>query len=159
MQNKKLPETLTWKAQSHIQHQRSPFWYFMFAIVTLALLSFAVYSHSLLTGITFFLVCTVLLTLSIQPSREVTYKITKTGISVGHLTYPYKIIKRFWIIYNPPEVKTINLETTAYLNNRVILQLGNQDPVLVKLILGDYILEDLETEESISETLARRLKI
>jgi hypothetical protein len=154
----KIPETVSWKAQSHIEHSRSMGWYILFALVGLGLLAYAFYTQSITAGITFFLIIIVLLVLTNQPSREVTYKITKTGISVGNQTYPFKIIKKFWIVYNR-EVKTLNFETTAYLNNQISLQIGKQNPVEIKLILSEYLPEDLEKEESITESLARRLKI
>ncbi|HEX9502777.1 MAG TPA: hypothetical protein VF974_00445 [Patescibacteria group bacterium] len=159
MQNQKIPETLTWKAPSHIKHQRSSAWYLIFSLCGLALLAFAFYIRSITAGLTFFLIVVVLLIISTQSSREVTYKVTKTGIAAGNMIYPFKIIKRFWIIYNPPEVKTLHFETTAYLNSQVTLQLGPQDPVELKLVLGGYLPEDIEMEESITESLARRLKI
>lgn len=77
----------------------------------------------------------------------------------GEILYPYKIIKKFWLVYNPPITKTLNFETTAYLNNRISIQLGSQDPVAVKLYLSQYLPEDLDRTESLSETLARTLKI
>ena len=154
-----IPETLTWEAPSHIQHQRSSAWYLIFTLCALGLFGFAFYIQSITAGLTFFLIIAVLLILSTQSSREITYKVTKTGIVAGNMVYPFKIIKRFWIIYNPPEVKTLNFETTAYLNNQVTLQLGQQDPVELKLVLGNYVPEDIEMEESITESLARRLKI
>jgi hypothetical protein len=154
-----IPETLTWKAPSHIQQKRSSNWYLGFAFVSLGLLAFAYYTQSLTAAITFVLIIIVLLILSTQPTQEVTYKVTKTGIIAGNTLYPFKIIKKFWVIYNPPAVKTLNFETTAYLNNRVTIQLGKQDPVQVKLVLANYLLEDIDMEESVSESLARKLKI
>lgn len=155
----KIPETLVWTAPSHIQPRRSPSWYLFFILISLGLVAYAVYTQSILTGITFGMIIVIVLVLSTRGGELTTYKITKTGISVGNTSYPFKVIKKFWIVYNPPEVKTVNLETSAYLNNRVIIQLGKQDPVTVKLVLSKYLPEDLDKEEHFSETLARRLKI
>lgn len=157
--DKTVPETLEWKAPSHIQHQRSPSWYFFLILVGVALLAYAIYSRSLLTGITFVLIILVILVLSTQKPREITYKITKTGITAGTRSYPFKVIKKFWIFYDPPHTKTLNLETSAYLNNRVVIQLDKQDPVMVKMVLSKYLKEDLDKEESFSDKLARNLKI
>ena len=154
-----LPETLTWQAPSHIEAKRSSVWYLGFALISLGLLAFAFYTHSIMTFLTFVLLIIVTLIFSSMPSKEMTYKITKTGIGAGSIIYPYKVIKKFWIIYNPPQVKTLNFETTAYINNQISLQLGRQDPVQIKLILSKYLHEDLDQEESLTETLARKLKI
>ena len=158
-QNQPIPETLTWQASSHLRHARSPRWYIGFGIVSIGLLVFAIFDHSILTILTFVLIIAAIYSLAIQPPQEITCRITKTGITVGEVVYAYKTIKYFWILYNPPEIKTLNFETTAYINNQVVVQLGGQDPLEVKVVLSQYLLEDLNREESMSDLLARRLKI
>jgi hypothetical protein len=158
MDDLKTSETLTWTAPSHIHHRRSPGWYLIFLLVSIGLIAYAIYTNSIITAITFFLIITVVLILSSERPTVTTYKITKTGISAGKISYPYKIIKKFWIVYNS-ETKTLNLETTAYLNNKVILQIGKQNPAMLKKILGQYLTEDLNNQESLSEAMARRFKI
>jgi hypothetical protein len=160
MPNKnELPESITWNAPSHKKHSHSVLWYLGYGLVSLGLIAFALYSHSIMTMITFILVIVVVLVISVQPVREKNYKLTRTGIVSESTIYPYKIIKKFWITYNPPEIKTLNFQTTAYLNNIIDIELGKQDPVAVKLFLAQYLFEDLNHEESFSATLARRLKI
>ena len=156
---KKLPEILTWKAPSHIQPQRSLAWYLGFSLISVGLIVFGVYSHSILTIITFCVIILSVLIFAIQKPKNVTYKATKTGITVDNSVYPYKIIKIFWINYDPPLTKTLNIETSAYLNNRLTLQLADHDPVLLRMFLKQYLPEDMNREESVSEALARRLKI
>jgi hypothetical protein len=75
------------------------------------------------------------------------------------MVYSFKTIKIFWLDYRPPEIKTLNFITTAYINNQITIQLGDQDPVAVKLLLKQYLPEDLNREESLTEMLARKLKI
>ena len=107
-QTQKNPESLTWKSPSHLAHRRSSLWYIIFAIVSVALLAFAIFNQSIITVITFVLIIFMIFIMTTQAPEEVTYKITKTGISLGDTLYPYKIIKTFWIVYNPPEVKILN---------------------------------------------------
>jgi len=158
-QTKEAPNDITWQAESHKQHLRSPAWYVIFGLVALCLIIFGIWSKSVTTVATFITVIFVVIVITSQKPRMLNYKVTKTGIAVGETVYPYKVIKTFWINYRPPEIKTLNFETSAYLNNLVTLQLGNQDPVTLKLFLSQYLRENLEREESFSETLARRLKI
>ncbi len=159
-QTQQLPETLIWQAASKQSSPHSPQWYLGFTVVSLALLAFAVfYDRSIITIITFLLIIGVVYIFSTQSPRQVTYKITTTGLAAGTTVYPYKIIKHFWILYYPPEVKKLNFRTTAYLNNQITFELGEQDPMIVKLVLGQYLPEDLEREETLTEVLARKLKI
>ncbi len=157
--NPSIPETLTWKAHAFKDHDRSPNWYIGLILVSIGLIAFAIYNKSIMTTITFGLIIFIVFVLSLQKPHDVEYKITKTGISSGKNIYPYKAIKTFWVLYNPPAIKTVNFETTAFMNNKISLQLGNQDPVLVKKVLSQYLPEDLDREESATEVLARRLKI
>ena len=157
--SQKIPELLEWQAANFISPKRSASWYIGFGIVGLILTAYALYDRSILTLITFSMIIVAVFLLSRQSPRLLTYTITKTGIYVGNSLYPYNTIKTFWIVYNPPEVKTLNFETTAYVNSQVTLQLGNQDPLQVKNVLSKYLPEDLERDESVSEILARKLKI
>ncbi len=159
MDHKSVPEIITWQAHSHIEHKRSFSWYIVMFLIAVGLMVYAFYTRSILTGITFGLIIIVISIVSNQKPRLITYKITKTGINVGSLLYPYKVIKTFWIIYDPPHVKNLNLETSAYLNNRVVIQLHKQDPVMIKLALSKYLKEDLEKEETFFDKLARNFKI
>ncbi|OGE90714.1 MAG: hypothetical protein A3E29_01130 [Candidatus Doudnabacteria bacterium RIFCSPHIGHO2_12_FULL_48_16] len=157
---KPRPREISWKTQSSTNPKRSLAWYVIFIILSLAALTFAIfYSESIITVITFSLIILVVLTLSFITRTETTYRLSPLGISAGRMIYPYKTIKKFWINYRPPEVKTLNLETTAYINNIIAIQLGNQDPVAVKQFLAQYLRQDLDHEETAAEILARRLKI
>ncbi len=109
--------------------------------------------------VTFCVIIFSILLFTAQGPKIVTYKATKTGIMSGGTIYPYKIIKTFWLVYNPPVTKTLNFETTAYLNNQVSIVLADQDPIELKLYLSQYLTEDLDRQESLTETLARGLKI
>jgi len=156
---KEVPKEIKWEANSHIPHNRSSSWYLIFGLVALGLIVFAIYTHSITTTITFVAIILTIMALASQKPKTITHKLTRSEIITGKNIYPYKIIKTFWINYNPPLTKTISFETTAYLNNKVTLQLGDQDPVTVKLFLSQYLREDLHREETFTETIARQLKI
>jgi len=159
MINKNLPETITWKAPSHISHQHSRRWYLTFIIIAIGLMAFAIFfERSIMTIVTFALMLAIVFVFANLPAKTITYKLTKTAITAGNVQYPYKIIKFFWLVYNP-EVKALNIETSSYLNNKISFQLGDQDPIAVKMFLSQYLLEDLDREERLSDSLARKLKI
>lgn len=149
---------LSWEAPEFAEHQRSKNWYIGFAAVSIMLIGFAVWLGSIITIITFCLLSAVGFGFAVQKPKQMTYSITNQGIIVGPSIYPYKNIRKFWIIYDPPHVKTLNFETTAYLNNIISIELGNQDPLPVKLTLKNNLLEDLDREESLSDMIARKAK-
>ena len=122
------------------------------------LIVFAAFSKSIMTVITFVLLILLSYAFAVKPPKSLRHSIGQVGIKVGNVAYPYKNIKTFWVVYNPPDVKTLNFETTAYLNNPVSVELGDQDPVEVKMLLKNFLVEDLEREESLSEVIARKAR-
>lgn len=157
-QNNNSLQEISWPAEEFKHQPKSFAWFIGFTIVSIALVVYAVFSKSVMTIIAFVLLITVAYLYAVKNPRILEHKITKTGIKAGNNLYPYKNIKKFWIVYQPPEVKTLNIETTAYLNNEVTIQLGNQDPVAVKLALRNYVPEDIDKEESLTDALGRKLK-
>jgi hypothetical protein len=151
-------ESLSWEAPEYIHHPKTAIWYIFFTLVAVGLIIYSFYLKSVLTMITFGLIIILGFIFSHKKPAIVSHKLTSNGIVLGDIIYPYKNIVKFWILYNPPHVKTLNLETTAYVNQHVALQLGDQDPVEVKIYLAKHLPEDLEKEESLTDAIARRLK-
>src|SRR4051812_30581274 len=108
MENK----TLSWTAGEFVSHKKSFWWYLGFLIVTAGLLAYAWYSHNILTLVTFVIICFLAFLFSHIHPRQITYRLTSTGIVTGSVQFPYRNIKKFWIIYTA-ENKTLNIETTA----------------------------------------------
>lgn len=160
MPNKKTENqtSISWTALEFVAHPKTPLWYLGFGVIALGLMVFGIFSQSIITIITFALLIIVAYVFAVKSPRRQTYELDARGIRVNDIIYPYKNIKTFWLVYNPPEVKALNFETTAYLNNLVSIELANQNPVAVKLFLNRYLPEDLDREESFSEVLARKVK-
>jgi len=73
---------------------------------------------------------------------------------------PWKDVQRFWIIYQPPEVKNVYIRFTSPLRNRLKIPLMNENPVEIRNTLNRFIEEDLsKTEEPLTDLLARRMKL
>jgi hypothetical protein len=153
MENKNI----TWTASEFKAHRKNYLWYVVFVLITLALIAYGIYIRNVISVITFVLLSIVTFFMSRQKPREITYMLSSTGITIGESNFPYRSIKKFWIIYTP-ENKTANFETTAYLNNQITMQLGSQDPLIVKQFLKAYLSEDLDKEESVTDVLARKFK-
>jgi hypothetical protein len=150
-------QNLRWEALEFKTHERTNFWYIGFAVIAIALIAYAIFTHNLLTTLTFIVLAAVWLIYSLQTPRIAEHELSPAGIRINRSLFPYKNIKKFWIIYSN-ENKTLNFETTAYLNNRISLQLGNQNPTAIKQFLKTYLPEDLNMEESLTDVLARKIK-
>lgn len=148
---------LSWSAQEFKIHKKNTEWYIGYLVFAFALLAYGWYSHNLLTLVTFAIIVVVVFYFSHQSPGVVKYELTSTGVMVGKTLIPYRSVKKFWIIYTSVN-KSVNFETSAYLNNQVSLQLGKQDPLPVREFLKKYLSEDLDREESFTEVLARKIK-
>jgi len=132
-------------------------WFIIFGVLSLGLIGFSIYTRNLMTIITFVLISVIALFFALQRPQLVTFKLTSTGISANRIFYPYRNIKKFWIVYGS-QAKALHFETIAYLNSQVSLELGKQDPLEVRQFLKKYLPEDLDKEEPFADILARRLK-
>jgi hypothetical protein len=148
---------LKWEAPEFKHHPKSIQWYTLFAIITIGLITYGIYIHDWLTSTTFFVLAMALLVFTTQRPTKVTHELTATGIRVKSTFFPYKNIRKLWIIYTK-ENKTLNLETTAYVNNQITLQLGKENPLTIREYLKSYLSEDLNQEETLTDIISRKIK-
>ncbi|NQV13227.1 MAG: hypothetical protein HQ530_02895 [Parcubacteria group bacterium] len=86
--------------------------------------------------------------------------ITKEGILIGEKLLTYEEdLKSFWVLYNPPEVKTLNFDRQQMMFPNISLQLEDENPLKIREALLRYLPEDMEKEEHFSEKAARKLGI
>jgi hypothetical protein len=152
-----MENKIVWTAREFSVHKKTALWYICFFIIVAALIAYAVYIRDILTIITFGLLAVVALIFSHQKPKEINYELNSVNAIAGQTTYPYRNIKKFWIIYSPKN-RTLNFETTAYINSHISLQLGNQDPTVVKQFLKNYLKEDIDQEENFTDVLSRKIK-
>ncbi len=148
---------ISWQALEYPEYKKNPFWFVLFGLVVALLVLFGIYTDSWTTAILFLLCGIIGIVYSSQKPKTVNIALNATGVRINSLFYSHKTIKKFWIIYNP-EVKTLYLETTAYLDRIIRIELANQDPVEIKNFLSQYLEEDLEHEETFSDRIARKMK-
>lgn len=148
---------LTWEALEFRPHRKNFLWYIIFGVLTTGLILYALYIQNWLSVITFACLAIAAFAFSIQRPMKIIHELTPTGIQLGETFVPYRNVKNFWIVFNQHS-KTLNFETTAYINNVVTLQLGRLDPLAVKEYLKNYIPEDLNKQESFIDILARKIK-
>lgn len=157
-QTNSLPKEISWQALEYPEYKKHPLWFMGLGLVIALLVLYGIYSQSWTTVSAFVLFGILALVYSTQKPKTLTITLTGQGVQVNTMIYNYPIIKKFWIAYNPPEVKSLYLETTAYLDHSVKLELGNQDPRLVKAYLKQYLEEDLDANESTADLIARKIK-
>jgi len=148
-----------WSFSEFPQYSRSAGWYFTFGIMTSILILYTIFTKNFLFGVIIIMFTLIIFLHSTKKPDKVSLAITEDGLEVGNNFYLYKEIKKFWIIYEPPDVKNLYFDFKG-LRPTLIIPLENKNPVQIRKILLDYLDEDLEKEdESLSEYLGRKLKI
>ncbi len=149
-----------WNFTEFIKHERSKSWYFGAVISILFLLIYSFLTVNFLFAVIIIIAAISFFLIYRREPGQVTFAITEDGLGADDRFFPYDEIKDFYIIYQPPEVKTLFVELKALTKPRLAISLGDQNPVEIRKILLEYIDEDLEKDdEPLSEGLSRMLKL
>ena len=153
-------EIISWSFPEYAVPQRKKTWYIWAVIAFIALLLYAILTANFLFGLIIIMVTIILFIYHHKEPLEIQFIINRDGIEVGNKTYNFKELKKFWLIYEPPEVKNLYIDFKSTIKPTLVIPLLGQNPLQVRKILKEHLDEDLEKEsESTSEALARVLKI
>lgn len=149
-----------WWVREYEQHDRSRRWYIVSGLIGLALIVFALFTANYIFAVLIVLFAIVLYLHELQEPLEVYFAITDVGIVLGRKFYRFSELSNFWIIYNPPEVKSLYFTLGNVLKHRLQVPLTEVNPVELREYLMQYLEEDLSQEdEPASDKLARVFKI
>ncbi|MBI4359806.1 MAG: hypothetical protein HY564_01785 [Candidatus Jacksonbacteria bacterium] len=150
----------SWTVHEYEDHERSVVWYMGAAVIGAALLLWAILTFNYLFALIIILFAVIIYLRAKSAPKAVKFHITTKGITLGAKVYHYKDIDRFWIVYDPPSVKKMYLMFKKSISPRLMIPLKNQNPVKIREILLDFVLEDLDKEEEpLSEVVARVAKL
>jgi len=148
-----------WTFSEFPKYERSGSWYFGATVLVIILLIYALFSANFLFAV-IIIVSSLVILMFQRSDNKIDFKITEDGIVVGKQFYDYADVKNFYIIYQPPTVKTLYFERKGTLRPRIPIQLEDQNPVKIRETLLNYLQEDLDHEnEPTSDQLSRRFKL
>ncbi len=148
-----------WKFPEFPKYERGQGWYFWGGVVVVVLVIYSIISANFLFGLITIIAALIILMFH-RSNEEVDFKITEDGILVNKKMYEYKKLKNFYIIYNPPEVKTLYFEPKSWFEPRIPIFLADQDPVKIREALLRYLDEDIDREdEPVSDQTSRTFKL
>lgn len=148
-----------WSFSEFPQHQRSRNWYIRGSVVLGIILLYSIFTANFLFGL-IAIIATLIVLMFQRSNNIVEFKITEDGILVDEKFYEYKALKNFFIIYNPPEVKTLYFEPKNIFIPRIPVPLEDQDPIAIRKTLIEFLEEDLTREdEPLSDQTSRFFKL
>lgn len=149
-----------WAVPEYIKYQRTKTWYVVMGSIGVALLLYAAFTKNFLFVVILLLVALIAYLHERQNPEILEFMILEGGVVLGTRYYPYKEIKSFWIIYEPPDVKMLYFGIPRLLRHELPVHLENQNPVKLRQLLLTYLEEDLSKEdEATEETLARIMRL
>ena len=154
METEKDKTSVSWSAPEYEYSPKSKEWYWTVGIISAALAfaalllkNFLFASFILLAGFTAAL-------FSAKKPRVIKFVIGAKGIQIADRLYPYDSLKSFWIRYDPPEKKELEILTKKIFVAKMSLPLGDADPNEVRRILMSSLKEE-ETKESLIDIFAK----
>ncbi len=145
-----------WEVNEYEQHDRPRRWYVVMGLMGAALVVYALVTQNFLFALIIVLFAMVLFLQSHQTAPKVVVRVTDRGVGIQHRFYEWSELDNFFIIYRPPEVQTLFIDTKTSLRPRLRLPLLDNDPNDLRFTLRQYLPEDTETEdEPLSDRVAR----
>lgn len=149
-----------WTIKEYEKHTRGKWWFLVMFILGLGLIVYGLVTQNFIFSLIIILFGIILYLQSHQDPVEVEFALTELGVALGGKFYPYKELDEFYIIYNPPHIKSLYIETKSIIRPRLRIPIGDQDPVDLRYTMQEYLDENLEKEEEpLSDTFARNWKL
>ncbi|MBA4336952.1 hypothetical protein C0416_04250 [bacterium] len=150
---------INWEAPEYVQHEKGWKWFLAAGIADLGFCIYAVITQNWTLLVALVLFSAIYVWQHGEVPRDVEIIVSRTGIKIGKKEYPYQNIKFFWIIYKPPYVKTLNIRSNSKLLPDITVQLGDQDPAILRTYLCSQIREEEGREETALDVLIRIFKM
>ena len=160
-ENKPIGNVLmSWEVDEYHKHDRSLAWYIIVSVVAVGLIIYALMTANFLFAVVILMIGIISFLSGMRHPNRVEVHITDNGAQLGSIFTPYKEMKDFSVVYDPPEVKTLYLDFKSALRPMMSIPLEDVDPNTVREALLPFVLEDLErTEETLTDLASRLYKI
>ena len=155
----KQPKTIIeWQAPEFRYYPKNAAWFITFGLIVAMLIAYELFQQDWFGAISIFIIAVLFAVFALHRPKDVVVRISTHGIHVDDNQIPYTHIKKFWIVDNDNH-STLNLETTAYLNHLLAIELNDQDADEVYEVLAELLPEnEEETEENLAQRIAHRFK-
>ena len=155
------PDKISWQIPEHDYYKRSWKWYLIASIIAVALIVYAILTANYTFIIIIVIASALILFTYDREPRMINFSLEEEGIVFDTRFYDYDEIKNFSVIYKAQEnVKKLYFILNNSLKPRLSIFLEDQDPVMIRNFLLEYLDEDLDRKhEPISEAISKKLKL
>ncbi len=147
---------LEWSAPEYENKSRSVDWYWAVGIIVVCGSVAAVIFKDPLFAIFLVLGAGILVYFSFRPAEMVSYKISRSGISIDEKEYHYEHIKSFWIA-QPPHPKKLLLAVDKPFSPMLVIPIDHLSEDDLARILNEKGLEEKKLEEPFAHRIMDKL--
>lgn len=149
-----------WSIPEYESFERPKRWYVTMGILAIFLIIYGLFSGNFLFALIIILSAIILFLQDNQAPVSVRIALTGSGVVVGDRLYEYKELGHFYMVYKPPVVKMLFIETNSLFRPTLRIALLDENPLEIRSVLMEYLEEDIEKEEEpMSDTIARDWRI
>lgn len=149
-----------WEIPETAQYQRGRAWYVVMGLIALALIAYALLTANFLFALLILLLAAVIFMSHSRAPLTVKVAITEEGIWLNKKFYRYPDLRAFWIVEEPPLVKSLYLDFQSSVRPSLSVYLDTQEPAIIRETLSKFIAEDgAKKEEPFSDLIWRMLKL
>lgn len=157
MAKQQIETILEWRAPEFRHYPKNAAWFITYTVIVVLLIIYEVVQRDWFGGISIFIIASLFAAFALHKPKDVSVKITTHGLLIDDTNIPFNNIRQFWIVDNDNH-RTLNIETTAYLNHQLNIELNQQDPDEVQEILAELLPEKEIAEETTIQKIAHKLK-
>lgn len=150
---------ISWDAPEYIKHKKGWLWYTIFTVLSLGGATLAYLYSSWTFSLVILAFAVTYMIYDLRHPRTIKVILSDFGIKFGKKIFQYSRIQAFWIIYNQPFAKTLNIRVHNEYLVDIEIQLVDQDPVEIHKFLSQKLPELEGKTESFFTVLTRLLKL
>lgn len=151
------PREIHWQAEEFTYHHKDSQWFIAAGIAAAGLIISLLIMKNIFGAATILLFFVIIYLYATKKPNVISAAIDAKGVTVKQKLIPYSTIASFWILYEPP-IKELILIRKEHLTPKIIIPIGDANPVEIRNVLLANAVKEKEEEESLAEIIARRLR-
>ena len=149
---------MEWRAPEYKHYDRPKSWYISLLVLAGGLILYSLITSNYLLIIITIILAVIINSLTRKRPDSLSIAVTKRGIKINDKLYTFaEDLDSFWILYDPPELKTLSFKRQQRFMPETSIQLEKQNPLKIREFLLEYLEEEIEREEHMADQISRRL--
>lgn len=140
----------SWEAREYPHYKKNFAWYVTFLAILVLIIGFQIVQEDIFGAVCLGILGLLTIVFASIPPKMVLVLLTPRGVHMEDLFIPYAKMRHFWIV-DDNKHKTLNIETRAFLQKVLVLELHDQDPEKIRSILQQILPELDESEPTMSQ--------